>query len=65
MKICSTKDIKVITGIMAASLLLGGCTVKNESPKRSNPKRKVEPKAKTEINLSKVSKDRDQPFEGF
>ena len=55
MKICSKKDIKVITGIMAASLLLGGCTVNNESPKRSEPKRKVEPKVKTEINLSKVS----------
>ena len=55
MKICSKKDIKVITGIMAASLLLGGCTVNNESPKRSKPKRKVEPKVKTEINLSKVS----------
>ena len=26
MKICSTKDIKAITGIMAAAMLLGGCS---------------------------------------
>ena len=55
MEICSKKDIKVITGIMAASLLLGGCTVNTESPKRTKPQHKVEPKVKTEINLSKVS----------
>ena len=54
MVICSKKDIKVITGIMAVSLLLGGCTVNTESPKRTNPQHKDEPKVKTEINLSKV-----------
>ena len=54
MEICSKKDIKVITGIMAVSLLLGGCTVNTESPKRTNPQHKDEPKVKTEINLSKV-----------
>lgn len=55
MKICSQKDIKVITGIMAASLLLGGCTVNTESPKRTKPQHKDDPKVKTEINLAKVS----------
>ena len=54
MEICSKKDIKVITGIMAVSLLLGGCTVNTESPKRTKPQHKDEPKVKTEINLSKV-----------
>ena len=49
MKICSQKDIKVITGIMAASLLLGGCTANTKTGVRNDPK------VKTEINLAKVS----------
>ena len=28
MKICTKKDIKFLTGVMAASLLLGGCRMK-------------------------------------
>ena len=48
MEICSKKDIKVITGIMAASMLLGGCAA------NTKPGIKNDPKAKTEINLSKV-----------
>ena len=52
MKICSRKDIKIITGIMAASFLLGGCTA---NTKNTKPKIKDDPKVKTEINLAKVS----------
>ena len=51
MKICSKKDIKLITGVLAASLLLGGCSI-------GKPKEKPledDPKVKTEINLSKIS----------
>ena len=33
MKICSKKDIKILTGIMAASLLLGGCAGRTPSQK--------------------------------
>ncbi len=31
MEICSKKDIKFITGVMAASILLGGCTAKGNN----------------------------------
>ena len=51
MKICSKKDIKFITGVLAASLLLGGCSIgkAKEKPLENDPK------VKTEINLSKIS----------
>lgn len=52
MKICSKKDIKVITGIMAASMLLGGCTKTAEEKK---PQIKADVKVKTEIELNKVA----------
>lgn len=54
MKICSKKDLKVMTGIMAASLLLGGCTanVKKEDKKTEL---KGDPNVKTEIDLKKVA----------
>ncbi|MBR3701206.1 MAG: serpin family protein [Clostridiales bacterium] len=54
MEICSKKGIKVITGIMAATLLLGGCTVNTNNTEDTKPKRTDKPKVKTEINLSKV-----------
>ena len=50
MKICSKKDIKVLTGIMAASLLLGGCT----ATKPTEPGMKDDPDIKTEINLKDI-----------
>ena len=51
MKICSAKDIKIITGVMAASLIFSGCSVnvKKNKPLKENPN------IKTEINLGKVS----------
>lgn len=51
MKICSAKDIKIITGVMAASLIFSGCSVnvKKNKPLKENPN------VKTEINLGKVS----------
>ncbi len=51
MKICSVKDIKVLTGVLAASFLLGGCTV-TAGTKPSEIKN--DPKAKTAINLNEV-----------
>ena len=53
MKICSKKDIKFITGILAASLLLGGCSI--GKAKATDKPLENDPKVKTEINLSKVS----------
>jgi len=52
MKICSKKDIKVLTGIMAATMLLGGCTGKKPSGKPL----KNDPSIKAEINFSDVKK---------
>lgn len=51
MKICSNKDIKLITGALAASMLLGGCSIgkAKEKPIENDPN------IKTEINLSKVA----------
>ena len=51
MKICSGKDIKIITGIMAASFILGGCNVN----KKMDKPLKIDPNIKTELNLNKVS----------
>ena len=53
MKICSKKDIKVLTGIMAASMLLGGCQAASTKP--AGKPIKNDPTVKTEINLKKVS----------
>ena len=52
MEICSKKDIKFITGIMAASVLLGGCTANINT--NSNVL-KEDPNAKTSINLNEVT----------
>ena len=58
MKICSKKDIKVLTGVMAASLLLGGCTANVNT--NSNAL-KEDPNAKTNFNLNEVkTTDYDQ-----
>ena len=51
MKICSKKDIKAITGIMAASLLFSGCAVTKQKDKPL----KNDPSIKTEIDLNKIS----------
>ena len=53
MKICSKKDIKAITGIMAASLVFTGCSA-NVKNVKNNPFAD-DPKVKTEINLNKVT----------
>ena len=53
MKICSNKDIKVITGIMAASMLLGGCTT--TKPTSAGVSLKPDPEIKTEINLNDIA----------
>lgn len=49
MKICSMKDIKVMTGVMAATMLLGGCTVTTNTNVIKNDNN-----AKTAINLNEV-----------
>ena len=53
MKICSSKDIKIITALMASAMLLGGCNAGNVSPVTSMPLRN-DPEIKTEINLRDV-----------
>lgn len=55
MKICSKKDIKVMTGIMAASLLLGGCTSNVKKEEKKKVELKGDPNVRTEIDLKKVS----------
>lgn len=51
MRICTKKDIRIITGVMAASLIFSGCSVnlKRDKPLKENPN------VKTEINLDKVA----------
>lgn len=51
MKICSKKDIKVVTGVMAASLLFSGCAVTKQKDKPL----KNDSSIKTEIDLNKIS----------
>ncbi len=51
MKFYSRRDIKAVTGILAASILLGGCVTTTPGSQEL----KSDPKAKTEIDLSKVS----------
>ena len=53
MKICSGKDLKITTGIMAASLLLGGCTAVTPGTKTSEPLVN-DPAIKAEINFREV-----------
>ena len=50
MEICSKKDIKFITGVMAASLLLGGCNANINTNTL-----KEDPNAKTSFNLNEVT----------
>ena len=52
MKICSTKDVKVITGIMAASMLLGGCA--SAKPTSTSVELKNDPQIKAAINFKEV-----------
>ena len=51
MRICTKKDIRIITGVMAASLIFSGCSVnlKKDKPLKENPN------VTTEINLDKVA----------
>lgn len=51
MRNCTKKDIRIITGVMAASLIFSGCSVniKKDKPLKENPN------VKTEINLDKVA----------
>ena len=53
MKICTNKDIKIITAVMASSMLLGGCASRQVTV-TSIPLRD-DPEIKTEINLKNVS----------
>ena len=52
MNICTKKDIKVLTGVMAASLLLGGCAGRTPSSKPL----KNDPSVKAAINFDEVKK---------
>ena len=52
MKICSGKDIKIITAFMTSAMLLGGCNV-NKDPVTGTSLRN-DPEIKTEINLKDV-----------
>ena len=51
MKTCSGKDIRLITGILAASMLLGGC---NTAGKPEGDRLINDPAAKTGIDLEKI-----------
>ena len=52
MKICSNKDIRIITAVMASAMLLGGCG-QNTKPATGVSLRN-DPEIKTEINLKDV-----------
>jgi len=59
MQFCSNKDIKIMAGVMAASLLLGGCSA--VKPSNSAEPLTNDPSIKAEINFRDVSKtDYDQ-----
>ena len=63
MKICSRKDLKVMTGAMAASLLLGGCSAAATptTPTTTSKTLQNDPSIKAEINFKDVEKtDYDQ-----
>ena len=53
MKICSNKDLKVMTAVMASAILLGGCTM--PAPAKTTDPVKNAPELKTEINLKEVA----------
>ena len=55
MKICNKIDLKIMTGIMAATLLLGGCT-SNTTAKPSGNQLTDDPKIKAEIAFEEVGK---------
>ena len=66
MKICSKKDIKVMTAVMAGAMLLGGCSKtpakKNEAPLKNDPQ------LKTAIDLNEVKNtdyDEDLMYEQY
>ena len=54
MKFCSKKDLKIMTGIMAATLLLGGCSTNTSAP--SGTRLVDDPKIKAEIAFDEVGK---------
>jgi len=59
MQICSKKDLKIMTGVMAASLLLGGCS--SVAPSKETEPITNDPSIKAEINFRDVEKtDYDQ-----
>ena len=57
MKICSAKDIKLFSGVLAAAMLLGGCAGKTASGKPSHS----DPVFKAGIDLNKV---KDTEYDG-
>lgn len=57
MKICSAKDIKLVSGVLAAAMLLGGCAGKNDSGKLL----KDDPALKAGIDFDKV---KDTEYDG-
>ncbi len=54
MKICSKKDIRVVTGILAASVILGGCASAAPQETTAKPGRD-DTQVKTEIDLKKIA----------
>ena len=59
MQVCSKKDLKIMTGVMAASLLLGGCS--SVAPSKETEPITNDPSIKAEINFRDVEKtDYDQ-----
>ena len=54
MKICSKKDIRVVTGILAASVILGGCASAAPQETAGKPG-KDDTQVKTEIDLKKIA----------
>ena len=63
MIICSKKDLKIMTGVMAASLLLGGCSSPAAPASTTSKTINDDPSVKAEINLKDVGDadyDKDQ-----
>ena len=54
MIICSKKDLKIMTGVMAASLLLGGCSSPAAPASTTSKTINDDPSVKAEINLKDV-----------
>lgn len=60
---CSKKDLKIMTGVMAASLLLGGCSSPAAPASTTSKTINDDPSVKAEINLKDVGDadyDKDQ-----